>query len=379
METIRLIKLFASFPSDVLEEARHLDSVADRLNRSFGIDHGVRFEVIRWDRDLIAGVGNDVQEVINTQVVGQFDIIVSTFWARAGTPTPRDDSGSIEEVKAAVKTFKANNGVPLVMVYFKTASVDIEKIDATQLVVLQEFKKWLGENGVLYKSYRETTEFENLLLVELSSAMRSIASSKTSPSYSKSLTTADVVIESNGDEDELGYLDYIDIQDNAFNTLAELMAEQTESLGRMTEKTTDNRVELEKLGQNNIDNSALRRIIKRTAEIWNSYSDESEKRILNLEQAAEEGFSAMARAIALSPSNNEESVQSFQTSIQSLIETIKETAQIIGGMKEAVEHFPRLTVESNRAKKRLVTVLQKNLDHYETTLRLAGTVLEAVG
>ena len=180
------------------------------------------------------------------------------------------------------------------------------------------------------------------------------------------------------DQDELGFLDYMDIQEAAFADLTDLMEEQAASLNQMTERTQANRMELSNLNDSGIKPPELRRIIKRGAEIWDAYSEDAEKRISKLELAANEGFSAMARAIALNPGNDQESRQAFRVDILALIETIKEAAHSVEEMKSTMEQFPRMTVESNRSKKKLVAVLQKNIEHYQRVLRLANAVLEAI-
>ena len=378
MDQVRLIKLFSCFPSDVSQEAKLLDTVTDRLNRTAGQDLGYRLEVLRWDRDVVAGVGGDVQEVISRQLNGKFEILVATFWARAGTPTPRGDSGSIEEVKAAVVEHKSGGGIPLVMVYMKTLPLDPTRIDAEQLSVLQRFKDWLGENGVLYKSFKDPAEFENLLLIELSTAVRTFVTSLSKELVEVDESRPDSSPPEEIDQDELGFLDYMDIQEAAFADLTDLMEEQAASLNQMTERTQANRMELSNLNDSGIKPPELRRIIKRGAEIWDAYSEDAEKRISKLELAANEGFSAMARAIALNPGNDQESRQAFRVDILALIETIKEAAHSVEEMKSTMEQFPRMTVESNRSKKKLVAVLQKNIEHYQRVLRLANAVLEAI-
>jgi hypothetical protein len=71
-----------------------------------------------------------------------------------GTPTPRAGSGTEEEFDSAYKRFSANPASLRVLFYFKTGVDDAFKIDLEQLAKVKEFKKKLGDAGVLYHDFR---------------------------------------------------------------------------------------------------------------------------------------------------------------------------------------------------------------------------------
>lgn len=378
MRTIHLIRILASFPMDVQEEADQLLSIADELNRTIGAELGFSLRILNWQRDTRSGIGKDVQSHVNAQFGDDFDAVIGTFWGRAGTPTPRAESGSIEEIRRAVERHKSDGRWPQVLVYFKTQGLDPTQIEETQIGTLNQLRKWLGENGILYKTFSDTASYGSILRVELSRLASDII-------RQQSVRQPKVVAEDlpsdrqESAEEEFGLLDYLDIQETAFARMTTLLHEQTEALQELTERNRLHTSEAGAQGAGGFDSGSVRRLLRRTAESWDTYSTDSEKRLSELEQATMTGFDAMSNAISLGASsgNNEARASLIQT-MASLAESVTGAIETTASMRNATASFPKMTIEHNRAKRRLVAIMDKQISLFERTRSLAETMIATI-
>jgi hypothetical protein len=371
-KAVRLIRLLASFPSDVADEAAALDGVAAELNRTVGDHNGIRFEVLNWLRDVRPGVGLDVQDVINKQVEGAYDGIVATFWSRAGTPTPRAASGSIEEVKTAVLKAKTSGPLPYVLIYMKAGGVDLLKTDAEQVRALEDLRKWLSDQGVLYKPFQDRSSYEALLRLDLAKIASEIERTVTHEAPSVS---SDAIIDA---DDELGFLDYLDIQESAFNRMKELMDAQASLTARLTSSIEEETAQATILNSGTPNRSEIRRLLRRTSDAWNAYAAESEVKLLELQRVTNEGFDAMARALSLDASTSDESKGNLINNLTTSINASKQAAVTTREFRDSTAAFPRMTSENNRAKRRVVDVLDGWTAYFEKNASLASEILETL-
>lgn len=161
MENTRLIKLFVSCPSDIINELDSIRLIVEEINKTSGKQNKFILEVIHWTKDTYTGIGTDAQEVINKQI--SYDILVSIFWQKIGTPTLRGESGTAEEIDIAID----NPNVRL-LVYFNIAPPeDLNSIDLEQLIKLREYKQKLSGRGLLYKEFQNIKEFESLFRINI--------------------------------------------------------------------------------------------------------------------------------------------------------------------------------------------------------------------
>jgi len=77
--------------------------------------------------------------VINDQIaeMGKFHLFVGIFWNRLGTPTPRAESGTVEEVERATAALE-KHGRPDIWLYFSKAPASLntdEEIDQRRKVI----------------------------------------------------------------------------------------------------------------------------------------------------------------------------------------------------------------------------------------------------
>lgn len=127
---------------------------------------GVTLLPIRWETDASPDIGRP-QEVINTQIIDPADIVVAVFRSKVGSPTGREDSGTIEEIKRGIDQGKR------VMIYFSRNEADGTNPDADQTEKLKLFKLWCKEKA-LYFEYDTAEHLVAQLRHHLSSSVDTI-------------------------------------------------------------------------------------------------------------------------------------------------------------------------------------------------------------
>jgi hypothetical protein len=133
-------------PSDVERERDALLDVVAMWNAHVGKALDARVELVRWETHAVPDSGQAAQASLNRRIVDQCDFGIAIFWARLGTPTGSEQSGSIEEINR-LKARGAN-----VLVYFNAAPVPQEALQDDQFDRLQAFKQELDQSA-LFSSY----------------------------------------------------------------------------------------------------------------------------------------------------------------------------------------------------------------------------------
>ena len=162
MKEIRLIRIFASCPSDISDELNSLKLVVDEINKTVGKQNSFIIQILNWNEDTYSLQGDDPQDAINQQIDDQYDLLVGLMWMRIGTPTKRDKSGTIEEINRALDNRKN------FLIYFKTTPPStLNDLVLEDIARINNYKKELSDKGVLYKEFSTISNFEKLLRLHL--------------------------------------------------------------------------------------------------------------------------------------------------------------------------------------------------------------------
>jgi formylglycine-generating enzyme required for sulfatase activity len=158
-ETIRLVRVFVSSPSDVATERGVLDEVVGRINRTDGHARNVRLELWRWEEDSVPQIGPKSQRVVDEQMPPQYDIYLGIMKHRFGTPTGRYGSGTSKEFQDALKRW-GKVGSPWILFYFGKEKVDPDKLDMDQYAKVRQFRENLEKKGLFanYEGVRGSEE-----------------------------------------------------------------------------------------------------------------------------------------------------------------------------------------------------------------------------
>lgn len=143
-----IVKVLVASPSDIAEEKDVLARAMQRWN-GLHAKEGITLVPLMYEINAfpVAG-GGDPQSVVNEQLVDECECGIALFHTRLGTPTPRADSGTIEEIERLVSRKK------IMSVFFDVGSISIET-DPDELKRVQDFKRSFSDKvGGLYGEYK---------------------------------------------------------------------------------------------------------------------------------------------------------------------------------------------------------------------------------
>lgn len=162
----KIFKCFIASPGDTTAERGICDEVFNTINTTIGQSLNFRIESKKWEKDARPSFGLDGQDVINRQLLKEYQIFIGVMWTRFGAPTPRAGSGSEEEFNQAFEAYNKSKDVEIMM-YFNTADVPMNQLDPEQLMSVRSFKKKVASLGGLYKEYNGAEEFKEILFRHL--------------------------------------------------------------------------------------------------------------------------------------------------------------------------------------------------------------------
>ena len=143
-------------PMDVQQE-RHL---ARETLWNWNYLHSERSQIVLmpvgWETHSAPAMDDRPQGIVNKQVVERCDLLIGVFWSRLGTPTGEADSGTVEEINE-----HRAKGKPT-MLYFSSAPVRLESVDAEEYARLKAFKEQCAAEGLI-ATYDDAHEFAELL------------------------------------------------------------------------------------------------------------------------------------------------------------------------------------------------------------------------
>lgn len=386
MKSINQIKIFISCPGDIKEEVESIELIINEINKTSGKRDDYALELLNWKYDTYTDIGSDGQEVINNQLEHQYDILIGILGSRAGTPTKRDKSGTIEEINRAILDDSKQK-----MIYFKTSAPEnIYDIDPKQLEILKVFKKELSEKGVLYKEFNSLDSFESLFRINLSNLIIDKILNK-----NEKINTAVVIKNQNKYSDILDLISKVETKDDnnididIFNLLEETTSyleiitntldSMTNSLNFLTEKLNLRTEELNKI--NHIRDHKLKqgKAIKSFNDLSTELTEFSTRIDVDLPVFSENfklvgsSYSKILLTVrgntSLEVSNMKKEMESFRNNVES---AVKNSAILL----QIVADFPLINSKFNHSK-RQTEISIKNI----TKELLEGLLLldEAIG
>lgn len=242
------LKVFLGSPGDVDKERSIAEEVLAEMNRTVALSHNVFFLTRRWELDTTPQLGEDTQRIVNEQIgdMAKIDLFVGIMWNRAGSETPRAQSGTIEEYHAAVASYK-RNGHPDVWFYFRNTRIERPSDDQLeQLKKVNAFRALVKRQGNI-ASYGTEDEFARLFRNHLTNWLSRRSSPKNPP------TTKDCTI----NPYKLYY--YRQTRKKSFTQLARETALDRRMLRRL-ENTHHSRANLDASKFPSIDGDAIQRI-----------------------------------------------------------------------------------------------------------------------
>lgn len=157
----RVYNILIASPSDVDEERKAIAEVMHNWNAANAKTKGIMLVPIKWETHSYPEMGEEPQNIINSQIVNDCDMVIGVFWCRMGTPTTNTESGTLEEIERLMEAGKP------AMIYFCNRSMP-HGIDTEQLIKVREFKEKIQDDRLgLYQQYASVTDLEKHLIRHL--------------------------------------------------------------------------------------------------------------------------------------------------------------------------------------------------------------------
>ena len=83
-------------PGDVSKERNLVREILHDWNDVHSFQRGVVLMPVGWDTQSSPDLSGRPQELINSRVLQQCELLVGIFWTRLGTPTGEEESGTVE-------------------------------------------------------------------------------------------------------------------------------------------------------------------------------------------------------------------------------------------------------------------------------------------
>ncbi|GAF81507.1 unnamed protein product, partial [marine sediment metagenome] len=341
-------------------------------------DHKPELKLILWDLDVIPGVGSDAQDHISDQV-GDYDILLGFMWNRIGTATPRAASGTVEEFERAIARFRADPDSIRILMYFCNADIPRDALDLEQYTQLEDFKARLrDEEGVLYGSYGELDELEQLLRLHLSKLVFTWGTEwgigARSVERLGQQEDGRATVEEQ-EADEAGLLDVVDegnAQFNSMNEGLELMKQAVEDLVTNLKKRTAEmgRVPDPSAGRPYL--TAAKMVTQRTSMNLQSFCSRIDVELPRFREALANGIDSMVKAHVLmaefgaAAGISEKALQSSKALREAMAGAIVPVREF----RDTVLGWPPVSTALNRAKRRTLTSMDQLISELERGIGL---------
>jgi len=145
-----VMPIMIASPGDVFDEREIVREVVHNWNYINSAKTKVILMPAGWETHTAPELGIRPQELINSRILKDCDILIGVFWTRLGTPTGKSDSGTVEEIEEHIKA-----GRPA-LIYFSSKPAAPETFDAKQYNSLLSFKEHCRKLGLVQ-------EFDNII------------------------------------------------------------------------------------------------------------------------------------------------------------------------------------------------------------------------
>ena len=317
------------------------------------------------------GIGSDPQNVINEQLLKEYDILIALFASKLGSPTTNAASGTIEEIEHAIANKESPMGRHRVQVYFRDKIENTSEISIEELKKVFEYREKLKPLGVLYGSFKDRDDLQKEVRINLQRPILDYLKNRPSSSPRQSATE---IAESRNDiegaapleeAEDLGVLDYQERSEIAIETT-------NRSMGRMAvlieEIGAETRREVERVESASFLNASATEK-KATINDFASFIKTKATELRIEANIADENFASFANSIVLlanaDPQRGTEQYQKvlekFLTAAEEMLKTATESRLSMRTFRTTVESIPRITIQFNQAKKMLLEAIDKCL------------------
>ena len=384
--SITKFKIFLASPNDLQSERELIDEVIQELNLTFGRQKNVILELIKWETHSAPGISNEHPQQIITSDLGQdYDLFIGLLWKSFGSPTDKADSGTEEEFLGAYQKYQKDEKSMQILFYFKNKEVSPLDLVPEDLRKIKNFKTELGSNKkTLYWEYKESSELMKFLRIHvplriselLEDHQEQIKVSKT-PTDLQKMDNNEII------EDELGFVDYLDLVEENFEDARlslEKIGESTIWVGEQL-KTKTSEINALTLNGNQPSRKDLKDIFKRTAKILDNFGNRIKPEIPIYKENFEKGVEAFSRLVNITANDlniDEDEAQETKDSLKYLVEEICSGIESMKEFLQAINNLPRMSKDLNKSKFRVAEILGDFLESMTVGHSIACELLNSV-
>lgn len=381
-ETVTKYKLFLASPSDLGEDREGINEVIKEINLTFGQQNNLVVELMKWETHSAPGAsGTYTQDLINKDIKNDYDLFIGLMWLKFGTPTDVASSGTEEEFNRAFARFNDNPESLQILFYFKNSPpLNLQDINPIELAKVNDFKKNLGDENVLYWHYATIEELQSYLRIHIPKRLTNLIQKQESKHSNQEL----VPVEPTEIIEEFGLLDYLDIVEIKFETSTNSVnniAEATIWIGNKMNEKTD---EINRFNQSSFqpNQSQLRRILKQTAQSMNEYASRISVEIPIFFENYEEGIKALSSIVNIADDFfDKENIHELIEAKEAIIEMNSGISSGLTGiedMYQSVIALPRIDKEINRAKRNISDKLRTFIHDLKSSSQLAVELVSEI-
>jgi hypothetical protein len=364
-KNIQLYRVFVASPQDCNAERQRLDKVIHEMNLAHEYAGGIRLELIGWETHSFPEFGSDPQAVINAQIGMDYDVFIGLLWSRIGTPTPRYISGTIEEFNRAYQKWQDSPESVQLMIYFKDEPVSPSQLVLEQIAQIQKFKAELPPAGGIYWVVSSADDFETKVRLHLA---RVVQKWRTIPPASlprhvdidnSQVPHSSVPIDPSAYEEELGFLDYLELTAEAGERHTAALERLTKAVEQVGALMNQRNAEVDTLISNpNLGDAKI--VIQETASNLTEFATSTSAEISIMSQAHSDLLRHVAGGAACAidiGAAGEEQIAELLASLDSLTSSLESASAQLRDLRGTIASIPRMQVALNRAKRRAVDTL----------------------
>src|SRR5258706_15463283 len=109
MQAALIVRAFLASPNDVQAERDAACEVIAEWNAVNSLDRAAIIEPVRIETHAQLELGDHPQEILNRQLLDRCDFLIAIFWSKIGSPTNKEKSGTIHEIKEFAEKKGAEN------------------------------------------------------------------------------------------------------------------------------------------------------------------------------------------------------------------------------------------------------------------------------
>ncbi|UWU79165.1 hypothetical protein N2603_12105 [Bradyrhizobium huanghuaihaiense] len=360
-------RLVVASPSDVFEARRAVFDGVYELNRALEPQR-ISIRAMGWEEYVTPGIGAETQDVINRQLLRDYDILVAIFGTKLGTPTAGALSGTVEEIEHAISDTTSVMGQHRVQAYFLDRIDGTASISIDELKRVHDFRKSLEPRGVLYRLFKTEQELQQEIRVNIHRSIIEYLSRlpQRSLSTSEPQTEQPPNVQASARPDEgVGLLDLQEEGEEAIALASAAVARIGEFIDEITQATNHQTSEIEKLSL------ASAKEKKRSINEYATFIELRANAMKREASTARENFAIFSQAaIALAALQKQSAdAQQYQNEVTVLLNSAEAMLSVlttsrtsIEGFKSAIQRLPRITTQFDRSKRLLIEATDECID-----------------